>query len=586
MPDTVVMRLQQVVLQGFQSYDAEQTVSIDEHVTLLAGRNNVGKSALLRALQIPAACQEGVAGDLCLTYTWSLPAASIYVHAGVSPDGMSDWMISGGDPQPLIVSYTGLMDDGTFNEGPPQISKVHLPSLSASASHGISNAWDQGDFRTNMHEGALNAFASMADVAAKQVLYLAPRRIEQGQRQFSRSTELLPDARNLTEVLLYLSLNERFDVFERVEELMRAAFPDVRGVVLPTASIPGGGSQLQGEPQIQFEGRGEPIPLRLCGTGLEQMLALAVGVLTAKKPRLILVDEPQAYLHPHAERAMLGLLEAHTEHQFIVATHSHTLLGSQPLQSVRLLSLEDGATRVAQVQDEQQVLGELGVSAADLWLVDRILWVEGPTEERVFKLLAANRLSDADRSTMSIRRMPEASRFARSNREAEAIYDFCAEVAKVIAPVAVQMLFVFDADEKSNDFRKGVQEASHDRAEFLPVRELENLFLEPELLHRGLVALCELEGLEAPGLETIRAKFDELLDSRDDRDLYPQGTSPEDNVLKVVRGYSLLKRLWWDLVVADYDKVCDGERLVKAALDTESDALEPLVEILDRIVKS
>jgi len=61
------MCLQQVVIQGFQSYAEEQTIEIDEHVTLLAGRNNVGKSALLRALQIPVERQEGVAKDLMLT---------------------------------------------------------------------------------------------------------------------------------------------------------------------------------------------------------------------------------------------------------------------------------------------------------------------------------------------------------------------------------------------------------------------------------------------------------------------------------------------------------------------------------------
>jgi hypothetical protein len=81
-------------------------------------------------------------------------------------------------------------------------------------------------------------------------------------------------------------------------------------------------------------------------------------------------------------------------------------------------------------------------------------------------------------------------------------------------------------------------------------------------------------------------KFDELLAKRDDLDLYPRGTTTEDDSLQVVRGSSLLKRLWWDLATAEYDKVRDGERLARAALDMESDALEPLVKILGRITKS
>ena len=346
---------------------------------------------------------------------------------------------------------------------------------------------------TPVLEGALGALMSLSNGAATRILYLAPRRVDQGPRHLYQSTDLQPDARNLTDVLLNLILNHPYDTFAEVQSLMQTAFPGLRGLAVPTPEQSGGNNQLQGEPHVYFDGRADPIPLRLCGTGLEQMLALAIGVLTARGPQLVLIDEPQAYLHPHAERSMLRLFDEHPEHQFIIATHSHTLLRSQPLTQARLLSLEDGRTRVAHIQDEQQVLGELGISAADLWLVDRLLWVEGPTEERVFKLLAAEALSAADRSTMGIRRMPEASRFAGSTREAQAAYDFCAEVAKVIAPLAVQMLFVFDADEKSADFGERIQKASHDRAEFLPVRELENLFLEPELLHRGLVALCELE---------------------------------------------------------------------------------------------
>ena len=54
------------------------------------------------------------------------------------------------------------------------------------------------------------------------------------------------------------------------------------------------------------------------------MLALAVGVLTATEPQLFLIDEPQAYLHPAAERSMLSLLESHPQHQYIIATHSTT----------------------------------------------------------------------------------------------------------------------------------------------------------------------------------------------------------------------------------------------------------------------
>jgi energy-coupling factor transporter ATP-binding protein EcfA2 len=576
------MRLQQVALQGFQSYTEEQTIEIDEHVTLLAGRNNVGKSALLRALQIPVESQEGAANDFALTYTWLLHADDIRSLFANREDlgNARDWLLDGGEVRTFAVTFTSGNRDP---DGLP-IARLKLDTKEAAKPgppHDL--AWIDTDAQAEYHQEVLVGLSNLARRVAGQILYLAPRRIDQGLRHFSQSNELQPDARNLTDVVLHLYLNHRYDIFAEVETMMQSAFAGLRGLAVPTAEQPGGGNQLQGEPQVYFEGRTNPIPLQHCGTGLEQMLALAIGVLTAKEPRLVLIDEPQAYLHPHAERSMLRLFDDHPEHQFIVATHSHTLLRAQPLARARLLSLEDGRTRVAHVRDEQQVLGELGVSAADLWLVDRLLWVEGPTEERVFELLAASRMGAAERSTMGIRRMPGTSRFAGSTREAQAAYDFCSEVAKVIAPLAVDMLFVFDADEKSADFRKRIQEASHDRAIFLPVRELENLFLKPVLLQRGLAALCELADLPPPELECVTAKFDELIAEHDDPDLYPGGTSTEEDDLKVVRGSSLLKRLWWDLVRADYDKVRDGELLAKACLETGGEELAPLAEILERI---
>jgi len=179
--------------------------------------------------------------------------------------------------------------------------------------------------------------------------------------------------------------------------------------------------------------------------------------------------------------------------------------------------------------------------------------------------------------------MPEASRFAGSTREAQAAYEFCTEVAAAIAPLAVEMLFVFDADEKSADFRERIGTASHDRAVFLRVRELENLFLDATLLHRGLAERCRLAELETPSFGAVAAKLEELLASREDLDLYPRGTPGDTPDPMVVRGSAVLRRLWWELATAEYDKVRDGERLARASLETGGGELSPLAEILGRV---
>ncbi len=76
--------------KGSWSYAEEQTVEIDQHLTLLAGRNNVGKSALLRALQIPVERQEGVGTDFGITYTWSVTVEDITQHAAGSAEMVAE----------------------------------------------------------------------------------------------------------------------------------------------------------------------------------------------------------------------------------------------------------------------------------------------------------------------------------------------------------------------------------------------------------------------------------------------------------------------------------------------------------------
>ena len=125
MPDTMAMRLQQVTLQGFQSYAEEQAIDIDEHVTLLAGRNNVGKSALLRALQIPVSRQEGATPRFRLTYEWSIDSVDLSGLQGAHSTEVVSWLMQQGNPVILQVGYEG----GSASDGSIAFDELRVGSL-------------------------------------------------------------------------------------------------------------------------------------------------------------------------------------------------------------------------------------------------------------------------------------------------------------------------------------------------------------------------------------------------------------------------------------------------------------------------
>ncbi|HYV16864.1 MAG TPA: AAA family ATPase [Conexibacter sp.] len=579
------MRLQEIRLANFQSYREEQRVRVDSQLTLLAGRNNVGKSALLRALQVGLPTpthQEGASEGFRLTCTWSCEADELV--AGLRADDAMAIRLRRPAEQPLIASFVTTSTNGQIGRETLFCDRLGLPEAMAEASGpvGTKLGWSRGPF--NGTARGIDSLTGLASQALANVTYVAPRRIEQGVRQLISAVQLEPDARNLADVLLDLQLNHSNDLFVELREFMREAFPGLDNLSVRTTSPPG--SAMNGEPHIYFRGMDESIPLRLCGTGIEQMLALALAVLTTSSPRLILIDEPQAYLHPHAERSMLQLLADHDGHQYVIASHSHTLLRSQPLERARLLVLDAGATRVVEIADATTILSELGVTAADLWLADRLLWVEGPSEEEVVGVVAERMLSAPNRATLTIQRMPEAvSRFtARSRRQAESAFRFCSDVGRAITPLSLRMLFLFDLDEKTVEEQASIDQASAGRAVFLGVRELENLFLDAALLHAGLERLCSDQGIEPPEAQTVSDALAELLGRHSDSNLYPQGTPTAGDERKVVRGSRVLKALWWEFATAEYDKVGDGRALAELALETNEKLLSPLGDVLQRFV--
>jgi AAA domain, putative AbiEii toxin, Type IV TA system len=115
--------------------------------------------------------------------------------------------------------------------------------------------------------------------------------------------------------------------------------------------------------------------------------------LTAQTTRFILLEEPNSFLHPRALRELLAILaEIGEKHQFFVTTHSSDVLRTINASTVTLLEHDGQQTKATQTDGSKlsslrSGLIDLGVRLTDLHGCDRVLWVEGETEEAVFPLL-------------------------------------------------------------------------------------------------------------------------------------------------------------------------------------------------------
>src|SRR4051794_24325532 len=85
------MEVVEFSVANFQSYGQTQTVTVDPQVTLVAGRNNVGKSALLRAMRVFVEPQQGAREGFQVSFSWRLTTPELLALALAPQESAPDF---------------------------------------------------------------------------------------------------------------------------------------------------------------------------------------------------------------------------------------------------------------------------------------------------------------------------------------------------------------------------------------------------------------------------------------------------------------------------------------------------------------
>ncbi|PIS38410.1 MAG: hypothetical protein COT35_00940 [Nitrospirae bacterium CG08_land_8_20_14_0_20_52_24] len=171
---------------------------------------------------------------------------------------------------------------------------------------------------------------------------------------------------------------------------------------------------------IQYGGRSEDISD--IGTGTQS--AVIIGILELclrhrhrRGIRLFAVEEPELFLHPHAQRHVAMLLRRIADEegsQVILTTHSPSVLSDLDIIDVVRVDRDTSkATRCSRVPDDFTGLSQaerlLGPEACEMLFADRVVLVEGPSEVELLprlaphvKTKAGDRNCDFDRLNVSI----------------------------------------------------------------------------------------------------------------------------------------------------------------------------------------
>lgn len=136
------------------------------------------------------------------------------------------------------------------------------------------------------------------------------------------------------------------------------------------------------EPFLIFDNKeDEPIPFSSLASGIQSLINMA-HKLISNDDKIILIDEPEIHLHPALQRAFLNHANTYiTKSQLIVATHSSMFLDQSAQKQVISLASNIEASHVAATYSElQNIVADLGYRPSDIIQANGVIWVEGPSD--------------------------------------------------------------------------------------------------------------------------------------------------------------------------------------------------------------
>jgi predicted ATPase len=593
---------------NYKSFRDSPEIALTPGFNVIVGQNNVGKSALVEALSLRAGHKPHRSLTTAPT-SRSVVNSTSTTHVAIrldqselrellrivqassallvpAPDGMSFELALQGFQ--AVLAAQSVTWHGSFTGGGCSAAYVQEYGEHQNVGRGVHVRLIEGPQLAELADSAYvpsgrgNHFdLQLAPQIQSRVYAFRAERFRVGTARFGHDTILRTDASNLPEVLNNLQGNPaRFD---RLNRLISTIFPVVKRItVLP---LPGETLEVVvWTVDPQGERRDLAVPLDDSGSGIGQVVAMLYVVLTAEVPQVIIIDEPQSFLHPGAVRKLFEILKEFPQHQYIITTHSPTALTAADPNVLLGLRLGEGETVVehlsaADARDLRVVLADVGARPSDVFGADAILWVEGRTEELCFPKIVERLLRRPLRGTSILGVLHTAEFEGRRSEATVELYNRLS-AGRGLLPPAVG--FIFDREGRSDQDRDDLRRRGN--VFFLPRRVYENYLLHPAAI---AAVASGIAGFRDTPL-TAREVGDWMERNRWDPRYFDRVPAEQSETLWLhdVKGGKPLEDLFthFSETRVRYDKVRHGVALTEWLLENSPEELQEVAQLIERVI--
>lgn len=362
--------LRSLTIQGFRSI-ANERIELD-NPTFLVGRNGSGKSNIADALAfLGEAMSPPLQGAISsrgglATVLHQAPGAPYPREIGLRidfdaskdslPRGWYAFLLSAMSERLFFVERERCCLEGrSFDrQGGGTLPAREGPSIRVNSDALMLPA-----------ASGLDPYAALVEMLSRIRRYaIEPNQLRQRRAPESGQT-LSVDGSNAASVLEEIRTTARED-FQTICELLTAALP----YEIEVRSVPYGSSQLGLEVRQKVGQEEITLEAVSASDGTLRLLGLLLAVFQPQTPSVLVIEEPEASVHPEAFGVVLDLLQlAARRTQVIVTTHSPELLDAKWIEDrhLRVVTWEDGSTRVQRLSEgAKRVLQEHLAGAGEL----------------------------------------------------------------------------------------------------------------------------------------------------------------------------------------------------------------------------